>query len=189
MYIAENATLRVRRIRQSKNGPFSVAELTTDIGEFKVKDPILEQFDEGDYECTAWVSEIYLAQYISYGKAITELRARLQDINILTEGQQRPVEYEPLEPDPLDEPEPLVVQAAEPAPAPAPVPAPAPATTTPADDDIEDGLYDEEILEAIRSGGTVKLDPSVDRALLRRQTAGLKARGYRFDSKAQVWNK
>ena len=189
MYTAENALLRVRRIRQSRNGPFSVGELSTGIGEFKVKDSILEQFDEGQYVVTAWVSEIYLAQYISYGKAITEMRAHVQDIQVMTEGAQRPEAYEPLEPDPLDEPEPLVVQATEPAPAPAPVTAPAPATTTPADDGIEDGLYDEEILEAIRSGGTVKLDPSVDRALLRRQTAGLKARGYRFDSKAQVWNR
>ena len=34
MYTAENALLRVRRIRQSRNGPFTVAELSTSIVEF-----------------------------------------------------------------------------------------------------------------------------------------------------------
>lgn len=190
MYTAENALLRVRRIRQSRNGAFSVAELTTDIGEFKVKDALLEQFEEGEYTCTAIVSEIFLAQYISYGKAITEMRARIQDIQILNEGGQRPADYEPLEPDPLDEPEPIVVRAAEPAPAPAPAPKPAaaPADADDATDDgIDEDLYDEEIIAAIKGGKPVKLDPSIDRARLRQQTAGLKARGYRFDSKAQTW--
>ena len=50
MITAENALLRVKRVRQSKNGPFSVADLFTDFGEFKVKDPLLEQFEEGEYE-------------------------------------------------------------------------------------------------------------------------------------------
>ena len=187
MYIAEQATLRVRRIRQSRNGAFSVGELSTEIGEFKVKDALLEQFEEGEYDVTAWVSEIFLAQYISYGKAITEIRAKLHDIAVLQEGQQRPTDYEPLEPDPLDEPEPIVLEPA-PAPEPAPKPAAAPADADDATDDgIDEDLYDEEIIAAIKGGKPVKLDPSIDRARLRQQTAGLKARGYRFDSKAQTW--
>ena len=184
MYTAENALLRVRRIRQSRNGPFMVAELSTDIGEFKIKDPILEQFEEGEYVCTAWVSEIYLAPYISWGKAITELRAKLHDIQVLQEGGQRPEAYEPLEPDPLDEPEPVVVRAVEPAPA----PAPAPAATVPASDDGLDDIYDEDVVAAIRSGDMVKLDPSIDRERFRKQTAGLKARGYCFNVKTQTWH-
>ena len=45
MITAENAVLRVKRIRHSRNGAFSVADLTTEFGEFKVKDPMLDQFD------------------------------------------------------------------------------------------------------------------------------------------------
>ena len=185
MYTAENALLRVRRIRQSRNGPFTVAELSTSIGEFKVKDALLEQFEEGEYVCTAWVSEIYLAQYISYGKAITEMRARLQDIQVLQEGSQRPEAYEPLEPDPIDEPEPVVVKA--PPPQPAPKSAEKPPEGATVDDDCTDYLYDEEILEAIKGGQPVKLDLSVDRAKLRQQNADLIQRGYSFDAKAQTY--
>ena len=85
MITAENALLRIKRIRQSRNGAFCVADLITDFGEFKVKDPILEQFEEGEYEATVWISEIHLGQYIAYGKAVTEMRARLQDLQVHTE--------------------------------------------------------------------------------------------------------
>ena len=191
MYVAENALLRVRRIRQSRNGPFNVGELVTDVGEFKVKDTLIEQFDEGDFVATVLVEEIYLAQYVSFGKGVTEMRARLRDIQVQTEGQRPPEVVEQLEPDPLDEPASVVVPAPQLAPAPEPAPAaPAELSAAPAaDDDGLADLYDEEVVAAISCGSTVKLDPSVDRALLRRQTAGLKARGYRFDSKSQTWNK
>jgi len=80
-------TLNVKRISQSRNGPFCVADLITEFGEFKVKDPLLDQFDEGQYRGTVWISQIYLSQYIdSYGRAVTELRARLDDIQIDTEA-------------------------------------------------------------------------------------------------------
>ena len=101
----DSAQLRVKRIRQSRNGAFCVADLSTDIGEFKVKDPLLEQFDEGEYQATVWISEIYLSQYIAFGKGVTEMRARLHDIQINTQGALRS-EPEPVEPDPLDEREP-----------------------------------------------------------------------------------
>ena len=58
----DGAHLRVKRIRQSRNGAFCVADLSTDIGEFKVKDPLLDQFDEGEYQATVWISEIYLGK-------------------------------------------------------------------------------------------------------------------------------
>ncbi len=186
MYTAENALLRVKRIRKSKNGPFSVGELTTDIGTFKVKDPILDQFEEGEYVCTAWICEIHLASYIYYGKAVVEMRVRLQDIQVLTEASQA-VEHEPLEPDPIDEPAPVQVP---------PVPAQQPAAPAPAAQQAQAeggvallALYDEEIAEAIRTGAPIKLDTTVERSRLREQAADLKARGYRFDSKTQTFVK
>jgi hypothetical protein len=64
----DGAQLRVKRIRQSRNGAFCVADLSTAFGEFKVKDPLLDQFEEGEYQATVWISEIYLSQYIAFGK-------------------------------------------------------------------------------------------------------------------------
>lgn len=96
-------TLRIKRIRQSRNGAFCIADLTTDFGEFKVKDPLLDQFDEGEYQGTVWISEIYLSQYIAYGKAVTEMRARLHDLQITAEDRRRVPPPEPSDPDPLDE--------------------------------------------------------------------------------------
>ncbi len=78
----ENTTLRVRKIRQSRNGPFTVADLSTDIGEFRVKDQLLDAFDEGEYQATVWISEIYLKQYVAYGRGVTELRAQLHEVQI-----------------------------------------------------------------------------------------------------------
>ena len=106
MITAENAILRVKRIRQSRNGAFSIADLTTEFGEFKVKDPLLEQFEEGEYEATVWISEIFLGTYVAYGKAVTEIRARLHDLQVHTEDH-RPAPREPIEPDPIDEQEPI----------------------------------------------------------------------------------
>ena len=78
MITVKNATLRVKRIN-GRNGPFCIADLSTDFGEFKVKESLLDQFDEGTYEATVWIDEIYMGQYVAYGKAVTEIRARLRD--------------------------------------------------------------------------------------------------------------
>ncbi|MFC2588420.1 MAG: DUF3275 family protein [Ottowia sp.] len=208
MITAENALLRIKRIRQSRNGAFCVADLITDFGEFKVKDPILEQFEEGEYEATVWISEIHLGQYIAYGKAVTEMRARLQDLQVHTE-EHCFVKQEVLEPDPMDEPVPIKVHAYSEAALPAcqeiasqrdarwdefrkPKAGSAQSETVKASTPLArqlESLYDEDLLAAIEKGGPVKLDPSVNRARLRQQTADLKARGYRFDSRTQTFIK
>ncbi|PZP98310.1 MAG: hypothetical protein DI587_14785 [Variovorax paradoxus] len=108
----ENTTLRVRKIRQSRNGPFAVADLSTEIGEFKVKDQLLDAFDEGEYRATVWVSEIFLAQYVAFGRGVTELRARLHDLQIQEASHLDDVP-EQSEPDPIDEGKPLRVPSAQ----------------------------------------------------------------------------
>jgi hypothetical protein len=81
-------TLRVKKIRQGRFGDFCVADLSTDIGEFKVKDPILDQFEDGEYTGTVWVSEIFLSQYMAWGKAVTEIRARCMTCNLDGESER-----------------------------------------------------------------------------------------------------
>lgn len=207
--ITTNGVLRIKKIRQSRNGAFCVADLSTDFGEFKVKDPMLDQFDEGEYEGKVWISEIYLSQYIAYGKAVVEMRARLHDLQIQTEDR-RPMRQEPSEIDPLDEAPATkapVAKAAANAPACAVAKTSGTRTTaghTPSDNsadmprpsrpapsaesDAATSLFDDEQLQLIQDGQAVKLDPTVDRAQLRAQAAHLGRAGYRFDPKTQTWH-
>lgn len=202
----DGAQLRVKRIRQSRNGAFCVADLSTDIGEFKVKDPLLDQFDEGEYQATVWISEIYLAQYVAFGKGVTEIRARLHDLQVQAQGALRRAE-EQVEPDPIDEHEPVRA-------APQPKrkkseawerfnkkkPSEASGESSPDADNkrqaehepaVAQGLsalFDADLAQAIQNRAPVKLDPTVERSLLRRQAAELgQSLGYRFDPKQQTW--
>jgi hypothetical protein len=201
-------TLRIKKIRQSRNGAFCIADLATDFGEFKVKDPLLDQFEEGEYQGTVWISEIYMSQYISYGKAVTELRARLHDLQVDSEDRKPVRSNEHSEPDPVDElPTPQVPHKTTPKSAKrtdwasmkgnrlgketTPTPetsAGQPATNSGANSTGDDVvLFGQELAMLIAEHQAVKLDPTVDRVLFRKQTAGLKARGYTFDSKQQTW--
>ncbi|MFG0675379.1 DUF3275 family protein [Delftia sp. WSY_7] len=116
-------TLRVKKIRGGRNGDFCVGELFTDIGEFRVFDQLLDQFDDGVYKGTAWVERIFLKQYIHFNKSITEIRAVLHDLQI-DDMEERPEEPHLVEADPADE-EPVAV------PPPPPRSASATASSTP----------------------------------------------------------
>lgn len=208
-----NGTLRIKKIRQSRNGAFCIADLSTDFGEFKVKDPMLDQFEEGEYQGTLWISEIYLSQYISYGKAVTELRARLHDLHIDSEERKPVRSAEHSEPDPLDEvPTPQVPKktarvsekrtdwasvrgnklskaSASSQPVADQVAArtspKATAAATGAEGNIE--LFGQELAALMDQRQMIKLDPTVDRMLLRTQAAALRVKGYTFDAKQQAW--
>lgn len=110
-------TLRVKKIRGGRNGFFCIGELLTDIGEFRVVDPLLDQFEDGDYFGTVWIERIFLKQYIYYGKGITEIRATLHDVQ-LDSAAARPDDRMPHEADPADE-----LPTSAPAPAPQAPPA------------------------------------------------------------------
>lgn len=101
MFKLENVTLRVKKIRGAR-GDFCVADLSCEEGEFKVKDAVLDQFEDGEYTGTVWISQIYLRQYVSWGKGITEICARLHDLQ-LNENYERLAPAEHIEPDPLEE--------------------------------------------------------------------------------------
>lgn len=113
----DNVTLRVKQIRGGRYGDFCVGELFHECCELKVKDSLLDQFEEGEYHGTVWISRIFLHQYIAYGKAITEMRGTLHDMQ-LDSSSDAPIETEVSEPDPL-----LEVPATSQTPAwPAPLP-------------------------------------------------------------------
>ncbi len=169
-------TLSVRTIN-GRNGDFNVGRLATEIGEFAVKDPELEQYDEGRYEGEFGIDQIYPTSYVAGGRMVMEVRARiglwaLDGIDDLHPEDEAPI----TEPDPVDE-------------APIPVTPPAPeADDEPAADTSEEAL--------VALFGTlwplsdeVKLDPTVDRPRFRTQKDHLKSTGYKFRPLDQVWVK
>jgi hypothetical protein len=193
--------LNVKSIKGSR-GAFSVGDLTTPVGNFKVKDQILDQFSEGSYEGEFLIAQIYPASYVHYGKVITEVRAKLAEI-FLADAEEKPLTEAPApqEPDPIEE-------AVSIAPAPA---APVASGATPAEADATDGseataasaelfaevvsdqdkldyaLFGAELYSAAARRQTVKLDPTVERAKFREQRDRLKELGYRFNASTQAW--
>ncbi len=55
-------TLKTRVIH-GRSGDFSVGSLLTNIGEFSVKDPMLEQYSEGEYQGEFLISKIFPSSY------------------------------------------------------------------------------------------------------------------------------
>lgn len=203
--ITLQGTLTVRTIN-GRNGPFNVGRLLTEIGEFAVKDPELDQYEEGRYEGNFGINLIYPTSYVAGGRMVMEVRARiglwsLNDIDDLKPDDQAPI----VEPDPLEELPPSGTVSppeeegeegtAEP---PRDADSKKDDTAKSAEDQpqtptagIQPEAADKE-LEALFGelwplGKEVKLDPSVDRSRFRRQRDHLKAAGYQFRPLDQIW--
>jgi hypothetical protein len=215
----ENVTLRVKQIRGGRYGD-SRRELFHECCELKVKDSLLDQFEEGEYHGTVWISRIFLHQYIAFGKAVTEMRATLHDMQ-LDSASDAPVETELAEPDPLLESPSLTSQT--------PVVSSAARAEYRVEDrgstrlgeqmrerierikrnpgqptqdctasSVEDvGQVDtpdlpevlREYWDQIRGLQPVKLDPTVDRSMLREQTKAIGQLGsYKFVFQDQTWH-
>lgn len=126
MTIRIDGTLLVKKIN-SRNGPFCIGELLTDIGEFKIKDSLIDQFDEGKYQGRFWISQIYAHSYFAFGKVIIEIRARLADVRINDESALPSEAGKAQEIDPADEDKPVPVAVkplVKPVPKLRPLPAP-----------------------------------------------------------------
>lgn len=180
-------TLTVEEIHGRK-GVFCVGVLHTSIGEFKVKDAALEQFQRGSYQGEFLVERIYTKGVPWRGGVFTELIAKIAPDGFLIDQESDsvppPQVSAPVEPDPADEPHPdgtppEVVQVETPAALP---------------NDVElankadEALFGLEIAPLfVERKSPITLDPTVDRELFRRQRDRLKAAGYKFNSRSQVW--
>lgn len=193
--------LNVKSINGSR-GVFSVGDLTTPVGNFKVKDQILDQFSEGSYEGEFLIAQIYPASYVHYGKVVTEVRAKLAEI-FLANAEEKPLTESPApqEPDPIEEAASTALPPATPV-----APGATPAETAPTDaaeadkasaelfaevvsdqDKLDYALFGAEVYSAVAKQQTVKLDPTVERAKFREQRDRLKGLGYRFNASTQAW--
>ncbi len=172
-------TLLVKTVHGCK-GDFAVGTLITEVGEFKVKDTLLDQYAEGEYRGRFAVGRIFQGSYSWKGATISELRANLTGIE-LEAATEKPITAPeaPSAPDPIEERASEAITPAEPDATSAQTGATAPRLdATAARDEVE---------TAIADGTPVKLDPTVDRALFRAQRDRLKGLGYRFDAALQTW--
>lgn len=195
--------LAIRSIKGAR-GDFNVGRLVTEIGEFAVKDPLIEEYEEGRYEGEFGISGIFPSTYFTNGRTVVEIRARLGSIALkgieqLTDEDTLPVvEHDPIEeaPKPVVAEAPLEIADLEPA-----VQAAAAEAIPPADGPIPVMSIEEEIIfrneqEYRRLFGTlwplqskVKLDPTVDRQAFRAQRDALKDLGFKFQPLGQLWVK
>ena len=187
-------TLIVNR-REGRNGSFSVGELITQIGEFKVKDTALDQFEPGEYKGDFVIKWIEPITNTWRGRVFVENRATLQDIIIIDAleddelARKKADAKNPPEQDPIEaNTNPLPSTHKEVHQDPAPVSSPEPSQNGDVDDESkEERELLGELFEAFANKQTIKLDPTVDREVFRKQRDLLRSREYRFNSTEQVW--
>ena len=174
------------RIITGRNGDFRVWRLVTEIGEFAVKDAVLDQYDEGKYEGIFEISLIYPSSYNANGRFVIEVRAKLESIALANMDNLEQEEPASMEQDPIDEekkPEPETQSSPDSGPAEAAENVDQEEMASPADTDTE--LFG--MLWPLND--QVKLDPTVDRGVFRQQRDRLKAMGYTFKAMGQMWIK
>lgn len=195
--------LAIRSVKGAR-GDFNVGRLVTEIGEFAVKDPLIEEYEEGRYEGEFSISSIFPSTYFTNGRTVVEIRARLGSIALkgieqLTDEDTLPV----VEHDPIEEvPKPVVAEAQleiadlEPAVHSAGIEAIPPAGAPIPVMSIEEEIIFRNEQEYRRLFGTlwplqskVKLDPTVDRQAFRAQRDALKDLGFKFQPLGQLWVK
>ncbi len=191
MSISLPGKLRVKRINGA-NGPFCVGDLETEIGEFRVKDAVLDQFDDGLYEGLFWIQQIYPWSYLSYGRMVVEIRAKLADLQIEGHARNNVDSRDLVEPDPAKEETPPVAPEFVDPPKVKPAAAekrqrPSSKPQVPASDDAGDQALFGELFDAVAGREAVKLDPTIDRMQFRLQRDRLKSLGYTFNAGLQSW--
>jgi len=169
------------KIINGRNGAFRVGTLQTDIGEFSVKDKILDQYDEGCYQGLFDISKIFSSTYSTGSRLVVEVRAVLENVSLANVDEVEPEALKPLEQDPLDEEKGSGNLATE-AEAENEAKSTDSSNTEQCDDAILFGL-----LWPLQE--SFKLDPTVDRELFRQQRDRLKSLGYQFNPIGQFWAK
>ncbi len=186
------------------NGDFSVGSFNTSIGQFKIKNQLLDQFEEGDYHVRVSIIKLKLNTYVVQrtGITITEIVAEIDAIDVI-DADVKPIKAESIEPDASVPDTSNQVSKAAPAKAekseqqsPA-VPEKAAKgkivlsnKKTKPDGDGEKKLDPPELFGYLWPlGDTLQLDKSAPRPLIIQQKQYLVKIGYKFDVKTQTWSK
>lgn len=191
-------TLMIRDIPKRAGGSFKVGKLSTQIGQFEVKNPELDQYEPGTYTGNFCIDKIYPSHYVAGGKIVIEMRAVLSCF-VLAGFDEETSEAEPLDIDPAEEEAATTTpEAAESQPetattgastnSDAPVPDNLPVMSLEEEKAFREQQMDRDTFgELYPLGQEVKLDPTVGRTKLRAQCDRLKTLGYRFVAARQVW--
>ncbi|OSN24773.1 hypothetical protein BV339_00312 [Pseudomonas syringae pv. actinidiae] len=192
--------LAIRTIN-GRNGEFNVGRLSTSIGEFVIKDALLDQYHEGKYRGDFVITEIRPSYYTNGGRLVVEVRARLDSMSLDDVANLSADEAERLsnsETDPLDEEASGGSSSTRPRPAiqttsrrsvSADSDAPFGMTRSEPEKQVTAHEADAELFGTIWPiGRAVKLDTTVDRKRLRQQCVRLGELGYELDFKLQIWN-
>ena len=179
MSVVVSGTLTIREII-GRNGPFKVGKLNTQLGEFAVKDALLDQYNPGTYEGNFGIGRIYPSYYVAGGRIVVEVRASLENMALSGIDDDLPEEAAFTEPDPAD------AESVE---------TDSSSQTDDSSSDLDETSDDKEADPDIRLfgaslmplGESVKLDPTVKRKVLRAQCDRLKELGYQFNPAKQVW--
>ena len=180
----------VIRIINGKYGEFRVGQLQTEIGEFSVKDPMFDQYDEGRYDGIFCISRIYSGPYTISNRVVVQLCADIHSVDLFSENIEQQ-ESESFEQDPIEKEQdsPALVDNEQ---------------DLPESEDVGDLGYSSQPdtddsdpdAEMRKLFGTmwpldqsVKLDSSVDRQTFRLRRDKLLELGYRFKAMGQVWLK
>ena len=162
-------------------GDFNVATLECELGQFSIRDAMLDEYNEGTYQGTFGVKRIFSGSYQTQHRFIIETRAELNGI-WLNDYQEGKIPEESLEADPLaEERQAQAVHQAQ-----------YQTSALPVDKVSE--LFGELWPLGAQIGDIVKLNPEVGRELMSRQLAHLKRlvdgeRIWRFEPKAQHWTR
>ena len=189
-----SGSLFVEEIR-GKRGIFCVGTLSTSIGDFKVKDAALDQFRPGTYNGDFLIEKIYTKGVPWRGGFFTELIAKIAPDGFLIDEADHAAptpqtQVQQVEPDPVDDVPPAALPPTDSGESGV---GDESETNIPTDVDLankaDEALFGVELFQQFNVRGTpITLDPTVDRELFRRQRDRLKAVGYRFDSKTQMWH-
>lgn len=195
--ISITGQLAIRTI-SGRLGLFNVGRLSTSIGEFTIKDALLDQYQEGKYRGDFAIKQIRPSYYSHGGRLVVEIRAELEgmtldDVTGLSREDEEHLSTNV--PDPLDEEGPPPTQPPSRRRPGAPTAPPTDASTSnapfgmppeasPADD------ADAELFGTVWPlNETVRLDTTVDRQRLRAQCTRLDQLGYTMDFKTQTWSR
>lgn len=179
---------------QGRYGAFTVGRLTTELGEFAVKNVLLEQYNQGKYEGEFGVSRIYPYSYVANGGVRVEIRANIDTIALTNIGKLTPEDeaIAEVDSDPLDDEVPTVKDTPAQLNIEQGVPTPvntehhsSPKSSGEADEESDSKLFG----DLWPLSAKVKLDPTVSRALFRSQCERLGALNYEFKAIGQTWSK
>lgn len=189
--------------RNGTRGIFMVGELTTALGNFKVKHRVLDQFPQGSYDGVFHITRIYNQSSLYKGQVWISLSADLDwhALQIMAENHVAEVpkslaissmvdhndEFTPVPETEKHKPsetiKPTPQNAAQTSNA-----KPTSTTSMQSEDEFIDSLERLETLIQAKASG-IQLDASIeDRSLFRQLRDRLKEAGYRFQSSSQSWH-